>query len=293
MKAGNPVYSHIIKNDMLDDLLNYALYMFWTKGFSLYNCAVLLVQRSGLGYVATEQEWKKRDRQIKPDARPLLALNISGPLGIYYEACDTISINDEPLPKWMQVSSCKVSPSILRYISLNNLIFLLNRHGIYYGEEDAGERFHGSINYYSNQTFPVTYPVRRGKETKYQTPYALIIRRQDEEQQKIATIFHEIGHLLCGHLTKDKSITETKKFDCNFPDRSNEHLTEAQKEFEAEKVCEIVMKVLNSDYNSSEYLSQYTGEEPIISLDIVMKAADRLLTWMNKTLYIGGNATHY
>lgn len=110
------------------------------------------------------------------------------------------------------------------------------------------------------------------------THYAIVANKNFNEPQKASVILHEIGHILCGHLGRDK---DNKAI--TVPDRRNDNLVKDTMEFEAEKVCEIVSKILCIDCNSEAYLQNYTddGVEPPYSLRIVIEAADKVIKYFS------------
>jgi len=63
-----------------------------------YNAFLVHMQKPGAEYVATIRDWKKRfNRNIKPDARPLVTLVPFGPVRFVYDLGDTEG--PDPFPK--------------------------------------------------------------------------------------------------------------------------------------------------------------------------------------------------
>lgn len=282
MRPNDPIITYIIKNDMLEDLYDYAPYMWQMSGLSLYNSAVLLVQRPGLGFAANESTWfRDYGRLIKPEARPLLIVKPFSPLEIYYEACDTFSPEDKPLRRWMQQSKGYELPSLPPFTK-NELVLALNSHGVYFGEQDFGERLYGEM-IYQKTPMPIDCRNKKGEPLRLYTHYAMILNSRHELPQQTATFFHEIGHLLCGHLPQDKEITDKDFLGCKLPKRGN--IPPEQKELEAELTCKAIMKAFGWEYTpnkSVEGVAKLESKDiPPEILDVTLSAANRFLLWLS------------
>lgn len=281
MKKFNPMFIYILKEDLIDELMEYSLYMARTSRLSIFNAATLLVQKPGLGFAASESVWnKKYNRLIKPEAKPLLVLKPFMPLDVYYEACDTYSLDDEPLPEWMVEKSSVTSSKYPVDMNYELLIPVLNRHGIYFSEKEFGVRRGGEMSY---MAAPVS--VQSGtakKEHICYTRYGMIINSKSDNASKVRTIFHEIGHLLCGHLPVDEELKKDGSVKLSIPKREIKLLTAQGKEYEAEKTSEFIMNALGFEYDNSEILEEnkINGMEPEYDLGMTVLAADQFLGWL-------------
>lgn len=151
MKPNNPVFVYLKRNGMIDELLDYSIYMFRTSHLSLFNSATLLVQRRGIGFAASESTWlKKYNRLIRPEAKPLIIMKPFAPLDVFYEAKDTYSSINKDLPEWMKEKSIVMSAKTAFGINYLDIIPVLNSHGIYYGEKEFGSRLGGQMQYLTN-----------------------------------------------------------------------------------------------------------------------------------------------
>ena len=151
----------------------------------------------------------------------------------------------------------------------------------YYEEAQFGTRLYGWAEFLNN---PYTYIFEDGKKShEIKTRYAIVIRNNLCDAEKVFTIFHEIGHILRGHLPQDAKNTVLK-----VPKRDKD-LSEGQKEFEAEKTCELFSRMCGLEYNPAPYLEQYSGDfaENDYSLRYITDAVDKMLTlfkpYMKKT----------
>lgn len=72
------LFERIIRNNQYNDFLNFTLYMWVTRKLSLFNSAVILLQRPEAEYVKNEETWYKRyDRYIKSESTPIVVLNLT------------------------------------------------------------------------------------------------------------------------------------------------------------------------------------------------------------------------
>lgn len=263
---------------MLDDWSEYGAYMWYASGLSLYNSAVLLVQRPGIGFAASENTWlKDYNRLPKPEASPLIIVKPFAPLDIYYEAIDTYSVDNTPLPEWMKTASRETLPSVPQFTK-EQLAFVLNQHGVYFGETDFGERIYGQMMYQPNAV-PIKVVGKKREIKNIMTHYVLLVNSRLDFSRQIPTFFHEIGHLLCGHLTIDEEIQKNEFFNCKIPKRDKP--SHEQMEYEAEMTCSLIMKAIGWDYTPDSSIDGVNEEK--YDLGIVLSAADRFLSWLKDT----------
>lgn len=289
MKSNNSMFTYIRKNNMIDSLISYGTYMHRLTGLSLFNCATLLVQKPGIGFATTEIQWKKRfNRYLNPNARPLIVMKPFEPLVVYYEACDTYHPDNKILPEWIIDKSIVTSSKRPLDIPYRELIPILEKHGVYYSESDLGVTFGGKMEYLE-QPITLHIPKRNKKgEVKYieyKTHYAMCINSKSDDLCKARAIFHEIGHLLCGHLKEDEELKRNDAVRISITQRDRRMLSVEIEEFEAEKTCELIMNALGFEFDHSDYFKAYkiNGQEPDYDLGVVVSAADHFLSWINES----------
>lgn len=292
MKPNNSMFMYIREHGMIDSLINYCAYMHILTRLSLFNCATLLVQRPGIGYATTETQWQKKfNRYIKPDARPLIVMKSFEPLVLYYEACDTYHPDNKPLPEWIIDKSTVTSSKRPFHVPYRELIPLLERHGIYYSESDLGVNRGGTMMYLEN---PITLQIPRRNNkgetifSECKTHYAMCVNSKSDDLCKARAIFHEIGHLLCGHLKEDEMLKRNNSVRISITQRNPKMLSREIQEFEAEKTCELIMNSLGFEFEHSDYYDDYkiNGKEPDYDLGVVIAAADQFLSWINESAYL-------
>jgi hypothetical protein len=236
------------------------------RNIAPFNAFLLHVQKPGSLYVATASEWHNRfNRTIKPEARPLVILWPFGPVIFVFELSDTEG--DEPFPEEL-LQPFKIAGGLPLQLS-SHLLQNLNRFGVSYHEGDYGSSAAGCIKKSSSVSI-----VAIGAK-KVKIFYDLVVNEGHSDEEKFATITHELGHLFCGHLgTPDPKL---------WPNRT--HLLLSTREFEAESVNWLVCERIGIDNPSASYLSGYLGKDrviPPISFEAVLKAAGMVETMTNK-----------
>lgn len=267
------LFDRIYRQGLYDDFVDFAIFMRLTKGYSFFNSALILLQRPGALYIESEDVWEnKYDRHVRPDATPIVIMLPFGPINFVYDFTDTYG---DKVPEHMCDSFVLPKSDPLIGKRLPELIHIVNQLGIYYGEKDYGSRQGGQVEYLENAMNVKYYEEK--KEIVISTHHAITVNKHSKDDQKATTILHEIGHILCGHLRVDKTNQRLK-----VPDRTKEDLCKEQKEFEAEKVCELICKTWGISYNNNEYLDGYliNGNEPYFSVRLVVEAADKFIKTM-------------
>lgn len=257
------LFNEIIEKGLYDNFIDLSTFLFYEKRFSLFNSAMVILQRPNASYIETKHNWEKNyNRFLKPEAVPIVILKPFAPVDFVYDLEDTYG---DELPIHMQEAF--VFPE-LQPLKDSDLYFYKNvvrNLGIYYGEKLLGASGGGYAELLDNSIG--IQPTLKSKTIN--TRYAIIVNSRLKDAEKAATILHEIGHILCGHLGQDKDNKFTK-----IPKRDN--LSHNIEEYEAEKVCEILSGILNIESNSKEYLKNFTSEGS--SFDIIIKAVDKVLS---------------
>lgn len=222
-----------------------------------FNAFLLHVQKPGSRFVASADEWfNLYGRRIKAGSNPLVILWPFGPVRFVYELNDT---EGRPFPEellepfMVEGHVCsKMADRLLRNLRNVGVRLNLANHGT-----DRG----GSI-----QVARQRYRVPHG-EKFLRMDFDMVINSNLQKEAQIATIAHELGHLLCGHLGWVKG-------DDTFSSRT--HVSTSVAEFEAESVAWLVCERIGIANPSEKYLAGYlenNGEVPLISLEAVLKAA--------------------
>lgn len=261
------LFQRIIELGLLSDFLDFARFMYYDRRYSLFNSALIYLQRPGVLYVESEIGWKKHGRDVNPNAIPIVVLQPFGPVDFLYELEDTYGKEFLKVKRNDFDNSRKIPFSAKDY---DNAVRMLYDLGISYSEAPLGTRMHGNARVL--ETEKILHPKGPGKKERH-TRYEVVVNVNKTDEDKTLTIFHEAGHILCGH------IRDPKNTDLKVPNRSNEELAEDTKEYEAEMVCQAFCKVLGYEYDPSAYMRYYDEEvyTDQFSLRYVMEAADKMI----------------
>lgn len=250
-------------SDEYNKLLNFVKKFPYTAP---YNAMLIHVQKPGSNYVASAYVWRSKfNREINPGANPLVILRPFGPVAFVFELGDT---NGREFPKEL-LQPFKAEGEVSHAV-FYNLINNIKTDGILYTEADRGTDSAGFIEETKNKKEEKI--VRNKKEIWVKILYDMIVNKNHSPETRFATVIHELGHAYCGHL-----------YNTRYPQWWGErhHLSENEREFEAESVCWLVCERMGIKNPSARYLRGYlkeNGEIPNISIDAVLKSAGMIET---------------
>ena len=226
-----------------------------------FNAMLLHIQKPGSSMVATASEWRIRfGRKPIPGARPLVILKPFGPVEFVYELNDT---EGKELPQIIE-QPFEAIGEVTRAM-LGNFIDNLYLSGIRVNLQNYGTDFAGQV-----QRINETANFTNSKGTiQFKQYYCITVNENMDNASKLATIYHELGHIFCGHIP-----CPNQKY---IPTRG--YLPKEVEEFEAESVCWLLCERQGIKNPSAQYLSTYlkgNGQVPNISLTNVLKAAGEI-----------------
>lgn len=226
-----------------------------------FNAMLLHMQKPGSSMVATAGEWRIRfGRKPIPGARPLVILKPFGPVEFVYELNDT---EGKELPQIIE-QPFEAIGEVTRAM-LGNFIDNLYLSGIRVNLQNYGTDFAGQV-----QRINETANFTNSKGTiQFKQYYCITVNENMDNASKLATIYHELGHIFCGHIP-----CPNQKY---IPTRG--YLPKEVEEFEAESVCWLLCERQGIKNPSAQYLSTYlkgNGQVPNISLTNVLKAAGEI-----------------
>jgi hypothetical protein len=234
------------------DLLDFVVKL---RNFAPFNAMLLNIQKPGLGYAASAEDWLRRfGRTPRAKARPLLILWPFGPVALVFDVVDTEG-RDLPadvafFPAHGPIDNARVGALCTR----------IARQNIVVRGFDGGDRSAGSIQL-----------LRRATEAKKHSEYRLDLNRNHAPPVQFATLVHELGHLFLGHLGPDRML--------NIPERSG--LDHTQEELEAESVSFILCERNGVASKAEAYLTRFvTTNATVDDIDVyqVMRAAGQVET---------------
>ena len=224
--------------------------------YAPYNAMLLHVQNPGISYAVRAAVWEETyQRRVNPGARPYVVLQTMGPVAFAFDISDTYPID----PANDLVPAVVVNPFPAKGAAppkaIKRLTDACAKAGIVVVTQDLGSSRAGDV--------------RRAELNGCE--FYLRLNSKHTAAQQLGTCAHELAHVFCGHLGKDRNGIA--------PERTPEILTKDLVEFEAEAVAYLVTDRLNLDVGSVAYLSGYllVGKPlPKYSLDAVLKAAGKI-----------------
>lgn len=245
------------------DLLDF---MARLRNFSPFNALLLRIQRPGLAWAASRWDWQTRfEREVKPDARPLLILWPFGPVALVYDVVDT---EGQPLPEAASQMFRATGP--VTKAQMQGWVNRLGRKHILVETRDWGDAKAGEI--------ACELPAKQDHEV---SQYRLRINRNHDPNVQFASLAHELGHLFLGHLGMDQYHA--------IP--SIDRISASTAELEAESLSYLVCKRWGVAPRADSYLVDYAKpgtEVEAIDLDRLSRAAgqvEAILGISAKTLF--------
>ena len=236
------------------------------RNIAPYNAMLLHVQNPNCSYVTTAYEWQDRfQRRPKVDARPLVILRPFGPVSFVFDIEDT---EGKPYPS--HLLDPFHADGIVSETELKRFVHSMRNCGIAYKEEEMDRQSAGYISVINSYI-----EIKRKEATALLSqPFGMTVNSKLDAPTKLATMYHELGHLYCGHLYGE----EIK----HIPHRY--YLPLENMEFEAESVCWLLCERHGIDNPSAAYLDGYLNENkelPDISVETVLKAVAQIETIRN------------
>lgn len=256
------------------------------RSFAPFNAMLLQLQKPGLRYAATREDWwMYHGRRVADGARPLLILWPFGPVALVYDVADT---EGEPLPDG--VVAFRASGRLLPPLGIE-LAKRLQSVGVELVLVDHGDGKAGMIRRLRDDERAVAVvaagtpvlqrlhapgkvlgprsrvppPRRRARGIRFVTE----VNGNHPAAVQFGTVAHELAHLFLGHLGADEPL--------GIPKRERPPL--AQAELEAESVSYLVCARREITTSSQEYLSTYVAQHTTtddIDLYRVMWAAGKV-----------------
>ena len=241
-----------------------------------YNAMIVEMQKPGAKFVFPGKQWRSYGRRIKPNAQQLITLLPFGPIQCMFDISDTepiegVKVTEETELMLMWDSSLKnpkgeLNPELLKQLTDN-----LPSYGIFLDDSMlAANTYGGYIMEYSQ---PISVPINREHKLKVFSRFLISVNQRQTNEEKFHTICHELGHLFCRHQYYD--------FD------KMRRPSHKEREFEAETVAWLVCKRHGINNASEGYLATYapSGEIPICSTDLIMRAVTEIEKMLEKNIY--------
>lgn len=271
--------------DLFKDVLEYRnsekfkeLLQFCVKLNTLgsYNAMLVKMQCPEARYVLPRKRWAEYNRQLKPNARPLMILAPFGPVSFVFDISVTEPMEGKPLcdEEFFEELSDpfrargKVKPLDLEMLQNNLKFYGIKYNPIFYGSNN----FTASLEPYSSEEM-VELPKWRTKiPLVFPYSYLLTINGQLSKETTLVSFCHEMAHYFCQHIEAPKMN--------GVPLWEQRRLSRRQLEFEAETVAWLITRRHGiQDSKSVEYLAEYvddSGSIPVVSVGHIMSAVDKI-----------------
>ena len=275
-------YSYIEFVEFLDSL------RIQGKWYSMFNAALISIQKPGAGLIFTETVWNKHGMLVKENATPIVIMQPFGPVNFVYEQSDVMSDGSEQGENYIK----KIQAEIIEENTKKNKIteddyimlkLIANKFGAKVEEKsEFGQNLKGKI-----YVEAANHTIKYYKET-IRTPFVIQINSKLGPEEKTKTLLHELGHFLCAHHTDavkgrelDKKIMLVERCD-ELYSLDNIKRRDVQ-EYEAETVCKMVCDKYNFFF-LDDYLCKYQKNLGEISMDYILNATDMITKEWDKML---------
>ncbi len=253
------------------------------KTLAPYNAMLVHLQMPRAQFVLTPSDWKKYNRKIRANARPLVILVPFGPVDFVFEIQDTYTPKLKSLQPYPNDCIIEEVERPFRVYGqtdphlLYKLIEFMQYHGVAYDPHlKAGVDYGADISSIDENDEPKEILLYINRNIGTLSENAKFVIRTNEtlnNGEQIASIAHELGHLFCNHVPCPKEwgkAWEERKLDKDI------------KEFEAEAVARIVCDRLYIKTTSERYLEPYLEKykelPKTISVENICSAANKILT---------------
>jgi hypothetical protein len=266
---------HYRNSGKFKDLLSFVASF---RQYSAFNAMMVHIQMPGARYVLPAKRWLKQfGRRPTIDAQPLIMLQPMSPIMFGFDVSQTEG-KDLPLGFADPFQPSGYLTKGIYEMLINNT----NRLGISIKSKSLGSTFGGYVRN-ANDTAHIISIEIDNFEGQHQVSgpnnipsvAEITLNSNLSDETNFATLTHELGHLFCGHL----GSSDPKRW----PNRPG--LGRNICEFEAESVSYLVCTRAGLETPAAEYLFGYLGanlEVPAISLDVVVKAAQRIESMIKK-----------
>lgn len=199
---------------------NYLKYLHFLCRFKSYSAFNVFLQKPRTVYFATPSHWRRAfNREIKPEARPLVILRPMEPVMFVYDLEDTIGDDEATLQKIRDTADGKrrPHPHLIDSARLTENLEELRIHVQWLNRDE-----------------PMYDPIIRLHKVAYKEGprFDITINRHENDTLNLVKLIQQLAHILCGHFG---SLQDER-----WPGHHG-HTNEA-KLFEAESVAYLVCK---------------------------------------------------
>jgi hypothetical protein len=223
------------------------------RRFSMFNSALIHAQRPDAQLLASAVQWARHERTVVDGARPIVVLAPFGPVQFLFDERDT---HGRPLGEMER--SALLAPAAAPRADWEGLVDSARALGVVV---EAGQIPDG-------RTWTLAAHVDRGhaRGEGRCIGWELPVNGALDAGARLLRLFHELGHIYCGHLGGHPAGAW----------RSRRDVPAAEREAEAELVCQLVCARAGRDGPPLRHLQLFMEERNIATVDLgaVIHAAD-------------------
>jgi len=274
------VYERLFKNNSMESIEQFSLFNFiHGKHYKPFNCALIMAQRPGAIYVQTENAWNKMGCELKPEANPIVIMQVGGPVTLVYDMEDVYSVNEQ----FADFKKAEAKPGErikLNEYTVQEWVTQVTKKEIRVAFSRMGERRSGKAEILNSPIKVIYTEYVKGvpKEKSVMTNHQITINENLSPHEKVLTLFHELGHIYCGHFngkcTKENSIP-VYRFGSQ----------DAELKRSSEERQELNEQMLNIEYNGSDTPENNKKSKAYIDLAVRYEELKKLEKELSHKIY--------
>ncbi|MBR2088270.1 MAG: hypothetical protein IJ906_14310 [Oscillospiraceae bacterium] len=252
------VYERLFRYHTLEEYLDFCAFnQLHSRQYKPFNCALIMAQRPGATYVQTERAWNRAGFEIKPEATPIVIMQISGPVTLVYDREDVYS--SETQLSFPEIDFMDATRSVDEHL-LTHWILQVNKKGIRVAESRMGGRLYGTAQPLASPFILSYTEIVKGKPLtkRVEANHQVTLNSNLNTHEKALTMLHELGHLYCGHISgKCNKTNSLPAYRFEKADRETDSLCSELSEIEQE------MAALGKEQASERYQLLNTRREEL------------------------------
>lgn len=241
------------------------------RAYSPYNAMLAAVQRPDATCILSPSKWRRYNRELRRDARPIVLLRPTSPITCVFDVSDTRVMRgqEDRLPEFMAEAMDSDPIDLASDAPVRNILAHLPWWGILHEAVPTGPAACGEIHLADGAEGDMEVPVRAGATVAWRPVYVLRTRRGVAAADGFSALVRELARLFCRHLC------------CGYAAGWGEgrSVKEGVEEFECALVLWIVGRRLGVRSVAEEEIAAYfEGHEeiPEISMDVVLDAVSKI-----------------
>lgn len=243
-----------------------------------YNALLAAVQRPNATCVLPPSKWKKYNRELKREARPIVLLRPFAPIFCVFDIADTRVVRGRPdrLPAHLRIRSAEEPAGTVPEATVRRLLSRLPWWGILHEALPTGPAAQGEIHLADGREGDLAVPVADGNVIPWRPVYVLRTRTDVAPTDLFAAVVRELARLFCHHLM------------CGYEKGwgDGRPLTPDVEMFEAEVVLWLVSRRIGASSPSyaavSDYFTTHSSIPAAMSMDAVLDAVGEIETMLGE-----------